>query len=52
MAALRDGQKPIGVATCVLTGTLLAELRPFFPSNEELVRRLDAVTAALQGPGR
>ena len=26
------------------------EPRPFFPRNEELVRRLNAVTAALQGP--
>lgn len=49
--ALRDVNKPIGVATYTLTDTLPAELRPFFPSNEELVRRLDAVTAALRGPG-
>lgn len=47
--ALRDVQKPIGVATYSLTDTLPAELRPFFPSNEELVLRLDAVTAALRG---
>ena len=47
--ALRDVHKPIGVATYTLTDTLPAELRPFFPSNEELVRRLDAVTAALRG---
>ena len=47
--ALRDVNKPIGVATYTLTDTLPAELRPFFPSNAELVRRLDAVTAALQG---
>ena len=54
--ALRDVNKPIGVATYTLTDTLPAELRPFFPSNEELVRRLEAVAAALQGnqspPGR
>ena len=50
--ALRDVNKPIGVATYTLTDTLPAELRPFFPSNAELVRRLDAVTAALQGGGR
>ena len=50
--ALRDVNKPIGVATYTLTDTLPAELRPFFPSNDELVRRLDAVTAALQGPGQ
>jgi predicted nuclease of restriction endonuclease-like (RecB) superfamily len=48
--ALRDVNKPIGVATYTLTDTLPAELRPFFPSNEELVQRLDAVAAALQGP--
>ena len=48
--ALRDVNKPIGVATYTLTDTLPAELRPFFPSNEELVRRLDAVAAALQTP--
>ncbi|HET9505249.1 MAG TPA: PDDEXK nuclease domain-containing protein [Hymenobacter sp.] len=47
--ALRDIGKPIGVATYTLTDTLPAELRPFFPSNEELVRRLDAVAAALRG---
>ena len=47
--ALRDVNKPIGVATYTLTDTLPAELRPFFPSNEELVRRLDAVAAALRG---
>lgn len=46
---LRDVNKPIGVATYTLTDTLPAELRPFFPSNEELVRRLDAVAAALRG---
>ena len=44
--ALRAVNKPIGVAT----DTLPTELRPFFPSNEDLVRRLDAVTAALPDP--
>ena len=48
--ALRDVNKPIGVATYTLTDTLPTELRPFFPSNEELVRRLEAVTAALRAP--
>jgi hypothetical protein len=47
--ALRDVNKPIGVATYTYTDTLPTELRPFFPLNEELVRWLDAVTAALQG---
>ncbi|RZK27654.1 MAG: DUF1016 family protein, partial [Hymenobacter sp.] len=46
--ALRDVNKPIGVAT--YSDTLPSELHPFFPSSEELVRRLDAVTAALQTP--
>jgi predicted nuclease of restriction endonuclease-like (RecB) superfamily len=46
--ALRDVNKPIGVATYTYTDTLPSELRQFFPSNEELVRRLDAVTAALK----
>ncbi len=50
--ALRDVNKPIGVATYAYTDTLPSELRPFFPSNEDLVRRLDAVTAALHAqPG-
>ena len=44
--ALRDVNKPIGVATYTLT----TELRPFFPSNDELVRRLEVVTAALRAP--
>ena len=47
--ALRDVNKPIGVATYTYTNTLPSELQPFFPSNEELVQRLQAVTAALQG---
>ncbi|GAA4001901.1 hypothetical protein GCM10022408_11510 [Hymenobacter fastidiosus] len=50
--ALRDVNKPIGVATYTYADTLPSELRPFFPSNEELVRRPEAVTAALRGPGR
>ena len=48
--ALRDVNKPIGVATYTLTDTLPTELRPFFPSNDELVRRLEAVKAALRAP--
>jgi hypothetical protein len=44
--ALRDISKSIGVATYTLPDTLPAELRPFFPSHEELMRRLDAVAAA------
>ncbi|WP_198172976.1 PDDEXK nuclease domain-containing protein [Hymenobacter ginkgonis] len=48
--ALRDVNKPIVVATYTYFDTLPSELRPFFPFNEELVRRLDAVTPALQAP--
>ena len=49
--ALRDVNKPIGIATYAYTDTLPAELRPFFPSNDELVQRLQRVTKALQaGP--
>lgn len=47
--ALRDVNKPIGVATDTYTDTMPQELRPFFPSNEELVQRLEAVTSALKG---
>jgi hypothetical protein len=47
--ALRDISKPIGVTTYTLTDTLPAELRPFFPGHEELMRRLAAVAAALRG---
>jgi hypothetical protein len=46
--AWRDVNKPLGVAP--YSDTLPSELRLFFPSNEELVRRLDTVTAALQTP--
>ncbi|HEX8326027.1 MAG TPA: PDDEXK nuclease domain-containing protein [Hymenobacter sp.] len=49
--ALRDVNKPIGVATYTLTDTLPAELRPFFPSNDELVRRLDARGRRPANPG-
>lgn len=47
--ALRDINKPIGVATYPLTDTLPAERRSLFPNHEELVRRLGAVAAALRG---
>jgi hypothetical protein len=48
--ALRDVNKPSGMATYIYSGRLPSELRPFFPSNEELVRPVDAVTAKLQSP--
>jgi len=46
--ALRDVNKPIGVATYTLTPTLPLELRPFFPTTAELVQRIEAVANALQ----
>jgi hypothetical protein len=48
--ALQDVNEPIGVDIYPYSDTLPSELRPFFPSNEELVRRLEVVTAALQAP--
>ena len=46
--ALRDVNKPIGVATYTYTDTLPSELRPFFPTNAELVKRIETVAAALR----
>ena len=48
--AFRDVNKSVGVAIYTFSDTLLSELCPLFPSNEELVHRLDAVTAALRAP--
>ncbi len=41
--ALRDVNKPIGVATYNITKTLPQELSAFFPSSEELIKRVEAV---------
>jgi hypothetical protein len=45
--ALRDVNKPIGVATYSLVKTLPKELSAFFPSPEELIQRVEAVVRAL-----
>lgn len=44
--ALRDVNKPIGVATYSVTQTLPKELSAFFPSSEELIKRIEAVVQA------
>lgn len=46
--ALRDVNKPIGVATYTLTPTLPQELSRFFPTNAQLIERVEAVTDALR----
>ncbi len=46
--ALRDVNKPIGVATYSLTPTLPQELSRFFPTNEQLIERVEALTDALR----
>jgi len=45
--ALKDINKPIGVATYSITQTLPKELRAFFPSPEELISRVEAVIEAV-----
>jgi hypothetical protein len=44
--ALKDVNKPIGVATYSITKSLPNELSPFFPSSEELIKRVEAVIKA------
>ncbi len=46
--ALRDTNKPIGVATYNITQSLPKELSSFFPSPEELVKRVEAVIEAVK----
>jgi predicted nuclease of restriction endonuclease-like (RecB) superfamily len=46
--ALRDTNKPIGVATYNFTHSLPKELCSFFPSPEELVKRVEAVIDAVK----
>lgn len=46
--ALQDVNKPIGIATYSLTKTLPSELKDFFPSNEELIKRIENFSNALQ----
>ena len=45
--ALRDTHKPIGVATYNFTQSLPDELSAFFPSPEELIKRVEAVINAV-----
>lgn len=45
--ALQDVNKPIGVATYTLSAELPDDLSRFFPSSEEFVRRIEAVSAWL-----
>jgi predicted nuclease of restriction endonuclease-like (RecB) superfamily len=45
--ALQDVNKPIGVATYTLSPQLPDSLSRFFPSSEELIRRIEAVSAWL-----
>lgn len=45
--ALQDVNKPIGVATYTLTESLPKELSQFFPTSQELVERVEALTKHL-----
>jgi predicted nuclease of restriction endonuclease-like (RecB) superfamily len=45
--ALKDVNKPIGVATYNITKSLPHELSSFFPSSEELIKRVEAVIRAV-----
>ena len=48
--ALKDINKPIGVATYSFTQSLPKELSAFFPSSEELIRRVEAVIQSAAQP--
>jgi predicted nuclease of restriction endonuclease-like (RecB) superfamily len=45
--ALRDTNKPIGVATYSFTKSLPKELSDYFPTPEELIKRVEAVIKAI-----
>jgi hypothetical protein len=45
--ALKDVNKPIGVATYSITKSLPKELRAFFPAPEELIKRVETVIEAV-----
>ncbi len=47
--ALRDVNKSIGVATYSITKTLPQELSAFFPTSDELIKRVEAVIKAVSG---
>lgn len=46
--ALQDIHKPIGIATYSFTESLPKELSVFFPSREEFIARIEAVTKVLK----
>jgi predicted nuclease of restriction endonuclease-like (RecB) superfamily len=46
--ALQDVQKPIGVATYTLTESLPKELSQFFPTRQEFIDRIEAITKTLK----
>jgi hypothetical protein len=46
--ALQDMHKPIGIATYTLSPRLPDSLSRFFPSSEEFVRRIEAVSTWLR----
>ncbi len=46
--ALQDIHKPIGIATYTFTESLPKELSAFFPSSEEFIARIEAVTKVLK----
>jgi predicted nuclease of restriction endonuclease-like (RecB) superfamily len=46
--ALQDVNKPIGVATYNLTKELPKNIKDFFPSNEELINKVEAITEYLK----
>jgi hypothetical protein len=45
--ALKDVNKPIGIATYNISESLPQELSNFFPSSQELIERIDAVMKAI-----
>lgn len=46
--ALQDIQKPIGVATYSLSKELPITMRDFFPSNQEFIEKVEAITQYIQ----
>lgn len=46
--ALRDSKKPIGVSTYKLSNKLPKELKKYFPSPEEMNKRLEGLSGNLE----
>ncbi len=46
--ALQDVNKPIGIATYNLSKELPKDIKDYFPSNEELIEKVEAITAYLK----